>query len=80
MKISVVTTVYNRPDHLRLLLAALAAQTRVPDELIVADDGSDAATAAAASRERQPGSRTIGNASAATAKTACGPREAKASR
>lgn len=47
MKISVVTTIYNRPEHLRLLLAALAAQTRVPDEIIVADDGSDAATVAA---------------------------------
>ena len=50
MKISVVTTIYNRPDHLRLLLAALAAQTRVPDELVVADDGSDAATVAALGR------------------------------
>ena len=50
MKISVVTTIYNRPDHLRLLAAALAAQTRVPDELIVADDGSDAATVAALGR------------------------------
>ena len=47
MKISVVTTIYNRPEHLRLLVAALAAQTRVPDELVVADDGSDAATVAA---------------------------------
>ena len=50
MKISVVTTVYNRPEHLRLLLAALAAQTRPPDEVVVADDGSDAAPAAALSR------------------------------
>ena len=50
MKISVVTTVYNRPEHLRLLLAALAAQTRVPDEFVVADDGSDAATVAALER------------------------------
>ena len=50
MKISVLTTIYNRPDHLRLLAAALAAQTRVPDELVVADDGSDAATVAALGR------------------------------
>lgn len=50
MKISVVTTVYNRPEHLRLLAAALAAQTRPPDELVVADDGSDAATVAALER------------------------------
>lgn len=50
MKISVLTTVYNRPEHLRLLLSALAAQTRPPDEVIVADDGSDAATVAALQR------------------------------
>ena len=50
MKISVLTTLYNRPDHLRLLAAALAAQTRPPDELVVADDGSDAATGAALAR------------------------------
>lgn len=50
MKISVVTTIYNRPEHLRLLLAALAAQTRPPDELVVADDGSDDATTAALAR------------------------------
>ena len=50
MKISVITTVYNRPEHLRLLLAALAAQTLPPDEVVVADDGSDAATVAALQR------------------------------
>jgi len=44
MKISVITTLYNRPEHLRLLAAALAVQTRMPDELVVADDGSDEAT------------------------------------
>ena len=43
MKISVLTTVFNRPEHLRLLVATLAAQSRRPDELIVADDGSAAA-------------------------------------
>lgn len=50
MKISVLTTIYNRPEHLRLLVAALAAQTRRPDEIVVADDGSDAATVAAMRR------------------------------
>lgn len=45
MKITVVTTLYNRPAHLRLMLAALAGQTRRPDEVVVADDGSDDATA-----------------------------------
>ena len=52
MKISVITTIYNRPDHLRLLVASLAAQTRPPDELIVADDGSDSATVAGIERLR----------------------------
>jgi len=40
VKISVVTTTYNRPRHFRLFLAALAAQTRRPDEVVAADDGS----------------------------------------
>lgn len=44
MKWSVITTVYNRPEHFRLMLAALEGQSRIPDELIVADDGSDAET------------------------------------
>lgn len=43
MKISIITTHYQRPEHLRLFLAALALQTRQPDEVIIADDGSDAA-------------------------------------
>ena len=50
MKISVVTTIYNRPEHLRLLVASLASQTRRPDEIVVADDGSDEATVAALQR------------------------------
>lgn len=51
MNISVITTIYNRPEHLRLMAASLAAQTRVPDELIVADDGSNDATVAALNRQ-----------------------------
>jgi glycosyltransferase involved in cell wall biosynthesis len=47
MKISVITTLYNRPEHLRLMVASLAAQSRVPDEIVVADDGSDEATVSA---------------------------------
>ena len=47
MKISVVTTIYNRAEHLRLMLASLAGQTRRPDEIVVADDGSDGGTAEA---------------------------------
>jgi glycosyltransferase involved in cell wall biosynthesis len=38
--LSVVLTTYNRPDALRLALLALADQTQLPNEVIVADDGS----------------------------------------
>jgi glycosyltransferase involved in cell wall biosynthesis len=38
--ISVIITTYNRPDALHLVLSALAQQTRLPNEVIVADDGS----------------------------------------
>ncbi len=50
MNISVITTIYNRPEHLRMMVASLAGQTRRPDELVVADDGSDAATVEAMER------------------------------
>lgn len=38
--ISVIITTYNRPDALRLVLLALTQQTLLPNEVIVADDGS----------------------------------------
>jgi GT2 family glycosyltransferase len=43
MDVSVVVNTRNRPDRLRILLAAFAAQRGVPDgfEVIVVDDGSD---------------------------------------
>ena len=41
MKTSVVVTTYNRSGRLRLCLASLEMQTRVPDEVVIADDGSD---------------------------------------
>jgi glycosyltransferase involved in cell wall biosynthesis len=40
-----VVTTYERPDALSRVLDAVAAQSRPPDELIVADDGSGPATA-----------------------------------
>ncbi len=42
--ISAIITTYNRPDHLRAALLALSRQSVKPDELIVADDGSDDST------------------------------------
>lgn len=44
MKVSVVVLTYNWPEALGRVLASLAAQTRLPDEVIVADDGSGAET------------------------------------
>lgn len=43
--LSIILTTYNRPDALRLVLLALADQTQLPDEVIVADDGSSEGTA-----------------------------------
>lgn len=40
MKISLIITTYNSPDMLRLSLMSAAAQTRIPDEIVIADDGS----------------------------------------
>ncbi len=42
---AVVITTYNWPGALSLALAALRSQHRLPDEVLVADDGSDASTA-----------------------------------
>jgi len=47
VKISIVITTYNRPDALTLVLRGLAAQTAGDFEVLVADDGSTAETAAA---------------------------------
>lgn len=44
MKVSAIVLTYNWPEALACVLAGLAAQTRLPDEVIVADDGSGAAT------------------------------------
>ncbi len=40
MRVSVIVTTYNRPDTLQKVLGGLALQSRRPDEVIVADDGS----------------------------------------
>ncbi|NLB56254.1 MAG: glycosyltransferase, partial [Lentisphaerae bacterium] len=40
MKASIVITTYNRPQMLRLCLAALAKQDEFIHEVIVSDDGS----------------------------------------
>lgn len=45
MKVSVIVPTYNRPEALRLCLMSLTGQTRLPDEVLVADDGSGPETA-----------------------------------
>jgi glycosyltransferase involved in cell wall biosynthesis len=45
-----VVTTHERPDALARVLDAVAAQSRLPDELVVADDGSGPATAAVVAR------------------------------
>ncbi len=40
MKISLIITTYNSPEALELCLLSVLDQTRIPDEVIIADDGS----------------------------------------
>ncbi len=50
MTVSLVVTTYNRPDALELVLKSALAQTRRPDEILVADDGSGQDTAETVAR------------------------------
>ena len=40
MKTTLLITTYNRPDALELCLMSVLRQTHLPDELLIADDGS----------------------------------------
>lgn len=44
MQVALLVTTYNRPDALDCVLASVARQSRLPDEVIICDDGSDANT------------------------------------
>ncbi|GHT24500.1 glycosyl transferase [Planctomycetales bacterium] len=44
-KVSLIITTYNQPEFLRLALVSALEQTRLPDEIVVADDGSKEETA-----------------------------------
>jgi len=41
---SLIITTYNRPDALELVIRSALQQSRAPDEIIIADDGSDTDT------------------------------------
>lgn len=41
MKVTLITSTYNFPQSLRLCLESALSQTRLPDEIVIADDGSD---------------------------------------
>ena len=44
MRVSLIITTYNRPDALSIVLESVKKQTRLPDEIIIADDGSNELT------------------------------------
>ncbi|NCB09593.1 MAG: glycosyltransferase [Bacteroidia bacterium] len=44
MKISLIIVTYNRPDALRIILKSIENQTILPNEVIIADDGSEEET------------------------------------
>ena len=46
MKISLIISTYNRPSALKLCLESVKRQNRLPDEVIIGDDGSGDETAA----------------------------------
>jgi len=50
MRCCLVVTTHERPDALARVLASVATQTRPPDEVVVADDGSGPETAAVVRR------------------------------
>jgi glycosyltransferase involved in cell wall biosynthesis len=57
--IAVIVTTYNRPGALTLCLRALAAQGRLPDEIVVADDGSSSDTLDAVRAAQRPSGLAI---------------------
>jgi len=46
MTLALIITTYNRPDALNLVLQSALNQSRMPDEIAIADDGSDDRTKA----------------------------------
>ena len=44
MQISLIITTFNRPDALFIVLQSVERQSQIPNEIIIADDGSDERT------------------------------------
>ena len=44
MRIGLIISTYNQPEFLGLVLASVTGQSRLPDQLLIADDGSSAET------------------------------------
>lgn len=55
MRACLIVTTYNWPQALHLALASIARQTQLPDEVVVADDGSGPATRAVVEHWRAAG-------------------------
>ena len=54
MDVSLIITTYNWPKALKLTLESVLAQSRLPEELIVADDGSNPETAQVVEKTLRP--------------------------
>lgn len=50
MKVTLLISTYNRADALDVVLDSVAAQTRMPDEVVICDDGSGRETASVIQR------------------------------
>ena len=44
MKLTLIITTYNWPESLLLVIESIKRQTILPDEVIIADDGSNSST------------------------------------
>lgn len=53
MKLSLIITTYNSPEFLKLVLDSVRRQILLPDEVIIADDGSGEETRMVIDRERK---------------------------
>jgi len=59
MHVSLIITTYNRPDALLLVLRSIELQTLIPNEVIIADDGSNSDTQVAINSFQESSSLNI---------------------